>query len=129
MCRPWQWLVQRVAKPLNPTARTQAATGSGAKPDADDLEIPQNLDDGSSDMTDEVIEQARRDVHDAIEQFMRLAFPGVLVTTDWLLIAEDVMSDDEETRVLHPAISANNTSWKILGMTAAAVRHFSGATY
>ena len=80
-------------------------------------------------LDDVLLERKRSELHDALESFMKVAFPGVLVTTDWLLIAEDVMSDDEETRVLHPAISATNTSWKILGMTAAAVRHFSGATY
>jgi hypothetical protein len=78
---------------------------------------------------DVLLERKRSELHDALESFMKVAFPGVLVTTDWLLIAEDVMSDDEETRVLHPAISASNTSWKLLGMTAAAVRHFSGASY
>ena len=89
----------------NPTATTQAAIGSGAKPDADDLEIPQNLDDGSSDMTNEVLAQAKRDLHDAIEVYMRVAYENVLATTDWLLISENVMSDDDETRMLHPAIS------------------------
>ena len=78
---------------------------------------------------DVMLERTRRELHDSIEKYMRIAFPGVLATTDWLLIAEDVMGDEDETRMLHPAVSQHMSSWKVTGMTIAAVKHFSGATY
>ena len=119
-----------VTQRFNHIAKTPDAPGIDA-PGADDTDGQTNQIDGLSMADDDtaLLERKRTEVHNAVEEFMKLAFPGVLVTTDWLLIAEDVMSDDAETRLLHPAVSATNTSWKILGMTAAAVRHFSQAEY
>ena len=108
----------------------RAAAGNDA-PVADDTEIPQMWESGSSMPDDDgvLLERKRSELHDAMESYFKIAFPGVLVTTDWLLIAENVMADEEETRMLHPAVSRHMSSWKVLGMTAAAVKHFSGATY
>ena len=134
MCRLLLWLARigGVGDESNRTAKTPSATGVDAPTtNAVDSETPQTPTSGSGldDMTDEVVAQAKRDLHDAIEVYMRVAYENVLATTDWLLISENVMSDDDETRMLHPAISEHMSSWKLTGMTVAAVKHFSQATY
>ena len=77
---------------------------------------------GSLMASDVEVEQTGRELSEAIQKHMAARY-GSLVTIDWLLVAENVMGD-EDIRILHPAMSDTLTSWKAYGMTVAAVQHF-----
>ena len=135
MCLVWRWLARLRSARANWTRTAPIAEpvvdGSSALP-ASDTEIQPEPISGSAVGSDDVLlERARLELHDSIEKYMKLAYPdpGVLSTLDWLLVAENVMTDDDETRMLHPAVSKNATSWWVAGATIAAVKHFSGAAY
>ena len=130
----WRWLA-RLQSALASLTRTvpiasPAVDGSSVS-SASDTEIPSEQTSGLPVPIDDVLlERARLELHDSIEKYMKLAYPdpGVLSTLDWLLVAENVMTDEDETRMLHPAVSKNATSWWVAGATIAAVRHFSGSS-
>ena len=44
------------------------------------------------------------------------------MTIDWVVIAENV--DDTMNHILHPAMSSDMTSWKLLGLSMHGLRYF-----
>ena len=61
-----------------------------------------------------LIAKTRVALHDAIQAHMRALY-GPLVTTDYLVVAENMMEDEE--LMLHGAISEHLSGWKLRGMS------------
>ena len=74
-------------------------------------------------MTDTAeIARTRETLHQAIADHMSALYETPLVTTNWVVIAENV--DGELNHILHPAMSADMTSWTLLGISLHGLRYF-----
>ena len=78
-------------------------------------------------MSDDVlVERTRRELHDAIEKHFKVAFPGVISTVDWVVIAENV--NEDLVHLLHPSVSTDMTGFKLRGMNYEAFKYFNAVT-
>jgi len=124
-CRAWLLLARSAMRRPKTIVSTTDVTGSDA-PVADDTEIQPRSDDGLNMADDVLIARKRAAAEDAIQDLMRSMY-GTLVTVDWLVLADNVVSvEDEDTHVLHPAYSAGMSSWKASGMVLTGVKYYTG---
>jgi hypothetical protein len=98
--------------------------------DADATDIPttvpsgsslQELDDGMTDTAE--ISRTREVLHQAIQDHLCAQYGTPMVTTDWVIVAENVT--DEGIYILYPAMSEQLSSWKCVGMAIAGFSYFS----
>ncbi len=82
-------------------------------------------------MSDDVlVARLQREMHDSIEKFMKVQYPGTVSTVDWMVIAENVVEDGDGDllHTLHPAVSSQMSGWKLRGMSWQALKYFQTLT-
>ena len=122
-------LVLRVLAVLTPTVRIPNATGLAAST-ADATDIPTRtaswsslpeLDEVKTDTAE--ISRTREVLHQAIQDHLCALYDTPMVTTDFVIVAENVT--DDGNYILYPAMSGNLSSWKCVGMAVAGFNYFS----
>lgn len=113
----------------NPTALGHNATGASVS-DADVTEIPCELTDGPPNhspvtiamSSDILISQTRRNLDEAIQQFLTASQGSGKLLTDWALVAETVepnLDAEADAHMVWLGTSAGLTSWRLYGLISA----------
>jgi len=77
-------------------------------------ESPNEVGDATVSVDQDLVDSTRKDLHEALQTHLRALY-GPLVTTQFVVIAEDMLED--ETIMLHPALSENITTWGLRGLS------------
>ena len=122
-------LVQLVKDAWTDIVRMSNVTGQNAST-VDATDIPTRTASGSSlpeldeVMTDTAeISRTREVLHQAIQDHLCALYETPMVTTDFVIVAENVT--DDGNYILYPAMSGNLSSWKCVGMAVAGFNYFS----
>lgn len=73
-----------------------------------------------AEISDVLVNKTRKELHEAIQNHM-VAMHGPVVTTDWIVISENVTDTDE--RILYSALSDGIPAWRVRGLAYTGLKY------